>query len=1188
MKNKLNSTNYALDSQSGVSEADLDKALAEAGIDPLAVSQEIATEKTANDTAMIKRVEQAEAQFQTKKAGYDILTGISTGFRDIGKNIYNGAIDVLDAADDYAATKGIGRGDLFSQEQKWSDPEGAAAKAQMGASGKVANAVTQFAAPVVASIATGGGVAAGVAVDAAYSFLAIDPKEARLSDHLKGTAVEEVPIVSDMVSALQTKPDDTTLMSRFKNAVEATGIGAAVGGMLWGASKVYSGVKTMRNPKTIEAADRTLRKAEKAVSAAEEQALQQSDVAVSASKESGAMPIIDNGVAPTAPNTGATAKPVIDVTEKEVKDTAEQLDLFEQEWAKLGSDAPPAVVSKEDGLVRVNLADDNLLEKMQEISEINPNVLRTPMTTEETTQAARILADDPDVITRIANYNQEAGVLTDKETLVVRHMLSRGEEDLIEAAKNVDFSSPASIANWGRKIQGYQRITDIIQGSASAKGATLRAEKIVGSLLDVDPKEALKTIGTKGRSKMINDLIESYGGREALEEIQKNVTFLEEFHKIAQMPDASFRAIGDEVAQTSKVYGFQQGLTKYLLNSMLSSPKTWARAAFGSAFTSTKSVADNYIAAMIPNGDVALREANAHMVGFMSGLLDGFRTMGQTFKTGKPVRTMKAEYLSAMPENGILGATLEEKARDGIAVGVSNSGLAVAADIADKAVTLPTRVLMSLDAYWGTVNTKAYKYREAARLMSNNPRYSWDQAIESVSRNKEISMQAELFASTNNFSKELTGIAAKLDGAVEATAQKYSPLIRVAVPFFKTSVNSVEYVIKNSPMAIAAPGVRHAIQMGGREGAEATAKILSGSAIMGSVAYLAQQGMVKTDDSFNPNLKGIEYGVKGSSIPQGPAIKISDDQWVSVKGLEPLATMINVASNLSKANGYLDEEQYNEAMVSGVAALVDVFSPEMLVDNVTTLTKVIGGDQDALATYGQNLTNSIVPNLVSGVAREIDPVSRVTKSQESGIAGWSETLKAKLQNRVPYFSKDLPAHRNIFGQKIKMPDGLGPDIISPFSTSSGKGLPMKQALERINLYAQSMQDAGDVAPSLSVRLPSRELDVPGSGGATITLDNYDYELLQIASAGIHPATGQLLDSRGDLYDQWHDILSAHKFYDKAPDTMPRSEYNLMVAEMQGVYTRMQKQGRAVVQTIPQVEHKLLRAREAYESRRGQE
>ena len=135
------------------------------------------------------------------------------------------------------------------------DVYGAQAAGSLDATGDVTRSVVSFAGPLLATMGTGGSFALGMGVNAAYNYLAVDPKQARVSDHLRGTFLSEVPVAAEMIDFLSNKPDDTEQMGRLKNLLEGAGIDLGVGALLWSASKAYSGINKMRSPKAIADAE---------------------------------------------------------------------------------------------------------------------------------------------------------------------------------------------------------------------------------------------------------------------------------------------------------------------------------------------------------------------------------------------------------------------------------------------------------------------------------------------------------------------------------------------------------------------------------------------------------------------------------------------------------------------------------------------------------------------------------------------------------------------------------------------------------------------------------------------------------------------------------------------------------------------------------------------------------------------
>ena len=77
--------------------------------------------------------------------------------------------------------------------------------------------------------------------------------------------------------------------------------------------------------------------------------------------------------------------------------------------------------------------------------------------------------------------------------------------------------------------------------------------------------------------------------------------------------------------------------------------------------------------------------------------------------------------------------------------------------------------------------------------------------------------------------------------------------------------------------------------------------------------------------------------------------------------------------------------------------------------------------QRYMESWVANLSGSfIVPAGVAQINRQIDPVWRD-----------AQTVGDKIISRLPGYSKDIPPYRNLWGEKVLLEGGLGPDIVSP-------------------------------------------------------------------------------------------------------------------------------------------------------------
>lgn len=1038
----------------------------------------------------------------------DVAVGIGTGVRSIVQNVYNGAVDLADMVENYAASKGLGTGDIINPSAKVDLNQGL--DKDLDTAGKVANGVTQFVAPLVATMGAGGSFSVGMGVNAAYNFLAIDPKSQRLSDHLKDTPFAELPVAASLISALKTKPDDTELDARFKNMLEGASLDLMLGGMVWGASKVYNGISQLRNPKV-------LREAEKAITNAE---------------------VPGTAIAPKV-----DATPQVPQANANVVD--DQLSLFEKEWAKMEYEAPTISMTPE-GAVRVKLSDDKIVDRFVQIADTNQGeILRTPISDSETKAAAEILRKDPAVIDRLATWKQGDPVITDQETLVMKYIMQQADNSFMDSitkiAANVD--DDVSLIRFSREFQNYTKILQAKTGMASSKGATLRAEQIIGNLAAAGDKEALKQVGAQGRSQLVKDLLDTYGGKEAIKQNVKDLELIKDLTKIAEKPDTDFAMRMGQVMELSTWNKMNRAVTKVALNGMLSSPMTAIKAAVTNTATTMKTAIDNYVAVGIGNvrGVMTgsqyrgtLAEANASMLGMMEGLVDNIKP---ALKGDKVYRLDVAEGT-----NKIIG--YDDALFNATGAWVK-AGMAI-----DTAIGVPSKVLMSVDSYWHGVNVQGYLRGEAVRQ-------AMSQGLEKEARDKFITAFlekpprdalyfADKLAGQNTMAKNLEGIAATMDQLIQG-AGDYIPLSRVVLPFFKTNANLIEYTVKNSVLAPISTEFRTAIARGGREADMAMAKAMTGTVGMGILAYLAHTGTIigtSIDPKFDRALQD------NKSIPQETSVKVGD-KWVSVKGMEPISTFINVASLLNKASGHVDKEEYQQAAISAGLMMADIITPEQIMGSVSNLMDVIKGKQTGVDFLAQ-LPSRLMPfsALSQDVRQTVDTKNRVVKGSE-----FYETLKNNFKNKIPGLSPDLPAQRNIWGEVLHLPDGIGPDAMSPFATSDGKGLELKRILEEMDDYYETHKNTNFGLYKLNIELPGKVIPNALASSIPYEMTPKEKEVYTIMASGKDPFTGKnYFPEKGDLKTVVQNAIKQYIDPKKPIAAQDPADYAKAVAEIQGTIT----------------------------------
>lgn len=1118
-------------SDSGVNTGDLDAQL------------EAEKNKRLQDTMEQIRQQQDVARLkmdatEVAYGGFQQMAGIGVGITDVLRNITNGVISLADAAENYAASKGIGAGDLITEANKFDKSFNSE---YLDDTGKISRAVTNFAAPMLTAVAAGGGVLASAGVNAAYNFFAIDPKSERISDLLKGTRVDEVPIAADVIDYLSTKPDDTELTARFKNMAEGAGIDALLGGMLWGASRGYANIAKAKNPKLIEDAVKEVSAAEKAaatpVTTAAQAAINSSDAAVSTT-------VKDGGPLPVQPQAPVDA----------------ELPLFQRQWANYFDESPGVRVEPTTGNVSVRLGDDQVVQYLSDAVK-NPDValaLRTPVTDEELIKGAQILKNDPEVLNRLATIGQGAYVPNSDDMMALKFVVSKADEAMQESAvRALADTSDAGLVTFARDTENYLKILALQTGAASEQGRTLRVHQVLANQAGLGVPEALAAIGAQGRAKLVDGLMTKYGGKENIKSMAENVNFLKEMAQISKTPNTAFKVKMGEVLVRTKWDKVENAIAKVALNGMLSSPATWGRAFISNAATTTKTVIDNYVSVgvgkVLRTEDAkTLAEANAHMSASMLSLLESIKPAAESIWSGVPANTkiVKQELVDAAQSAPLM----EDVAEKAGAAWVEKLGVPV-----QTAVETPSRVLIGVDSYWQRVNSQGYIASEAIRAgMSQNLEGDALETFVKAFREKppaSVIEAADQLAATNTMAKQLDGFAASIDQAMDGASQ-YVPFARVILPFMKTGMNIVEYTVKNSPLApILSQDFRMSMAMGGRARDEALAKVASSSAAIGGLMYLAQQGMIEGDPTENPQFQRAFKD--NQNIPNGPSVKVGDT-WVSLKGLEPLSTAVNVAALLTKSAGYVSQGEYDDMATAARIMIADAVGPEGITTGLSDILKLADPNTDA-KSYLANVATRFVPfgaglrdvrEMVDPKVRSTMPMPATGKTAE--LQEFYSILKNRLSNTVPYLSKTLPVDRNVWGEALKLPSGIGPDAISPMATSTGEGLPLKRVFEAMDDFYETNHDVVIGINKLNVQMPMKSMKNP-MADVQYPFTPQEYSAYVLLNAGINPSTGDKLLGVGTLKERVQQVVSKYDAVGKKASQFDADTYRRMTGELSAIF-----------------------------------
>lgn len=1124
------------------------------------------------------------------EGGVNAFAGVGVVLGSIAKDIYNGAVDLADNMENFAASKGYGTGDIITENAKIEHDMNSSL---LTTEGKVTKAVTEFAAPLIATVASGGGIVAGAALNTAYNFFAMDPNGGRLSDALKGTFVEEIPYVADVVDYLQTKPTDTEMTGRLKNMAEGAVIDTIMG-ILWGASRVYSGIRKAHTPNVIEKGTKEM--GEKVIAAEQRAAatpvtpeeaanINASDVAISTpTRDGGSLPVND-------PN------PPLPPQQLDNSD----LPLFEREWASyLDHDSPGVRVDPETGNVNVRLGDDALPGHMGKIIQ-DPHLKlvvsnSTPLTDAETLQAANYLKNDPKVLDRLVN--RAPGTIPNaEESLALRLILGRSYDSIaasVDAA--LELGTDASFATLAKDLENMVKISAIKQGIATDQGRALRSNKVLATLAGQGDKEALANLGKQGRQKLVENILGKYGGKDNIEYIAKNLKILKEISDVQNIPDSAFRVRFDEVVRRTKFEPFERAVESLALNGMLSSPKTWGRAVIGNASTIGTTMHKNYlevgIGTLSRNVDgKTLAEANAATVAMLKGLYTGLKPASRAILEG-PTGTVRAE-LGVATQKAL--TTLDSRAEMAAHSWVEKAGLVADKISSSPLVQAPGRVLVGIDTYGkhitetGILHSEAV--RHATRLGIRADMLDAYVAKFVASPPENILRAAKEEAAINTFSNALSGRTQAIQEGIEGFTN-WLPFSRVITPFTATGLRIAEYGIEHSPFAVFSSNFRNAVARGGRDRDAALARVTAGTTTFLGLMGLAYEGIVDGSSAANPETDPTSIALRDPrNIPEGPRVKVGDE-WVSLKGMQPLSTLVEGASLLVNAASHVSAAEYADMVTAFRIATAETVSPETVLVGVSDLINLFTQpDSASTQSYLGSMATRFVPYnaALRDVRNMVDDKQRSTAPQPGG--GYLEEvvsmMKAKLQNIIPGMSSELPAAVNFFGDPIKVPFGVGPDEISPFATSTEEGVPLKEGIESLQGFYELNKNTLFAIKDLNISMPQRMIKSPAAD-IYYNMTPREYEHYMIVFGGRDPGTGKVLQG-GLLKDNIKDALDRYGITGSRPDQITQDQYLQATGYISMLITQNKKRANEYLYSRPDVKAKIknqAQRKNQMEQRRG--
>lgn len=404
-------------------------------------------------------------------------------------------------------------------------------------------------------------------------------------------------------------------------------------------------------------------------------------------------------------------------------------------------------------------------------------------------------------------------------------------------------------------------------------------------------------------------------------------------------------------------------------------------------------------------------------------------------------------------------------------------------------IRIPGRIMQAIDSFFQAVMYHSALRGQAYRLATMEYAYTGDSGMKGFQGRRERYKQlvkhpdANIMLAAKKEAQEATfqnDMAPEFAGIPKFVTKH--PLLRILMPFVKTPLNVLEFMLSGTPAALLFRNHRQALL--GMKGSVAQHMAIAHMIITSGASYMffmwalgGNVGRPYPKDEKGRTIQGI------SGIPP-LAVRIpGTDEWVQVNRIDPVGAIVSLGSSAAAvykmANARGDKKKADQAFAMFWASVFSMITDRSgfkgLVDFFTAFQGGQSGNDYNSWTRWANKTMATlaVPQFVAAWARTKDPVIRR-----------AETLMQNIYNRTPGMRETLPAVRNLWGDQIIGYDSYGENDILDYMMPVYWG---KKSKDPATVVMQKLFEIYEWAPGqLDKEIAGREL----------TDEEYDYYQVQ--------------------------------------------------------------------------------------------
>ena len=706
--------------------------------------------------------------------------------------------------------------------------------------------------------------------------------------------------------------------------------------------------------------------------------------------------------------------------------------------------------------------------------------------------AQSLLAREEGQVAQVKGMGLAETMLAQRELLVTEmRKLDSLAEKVYDPDSQLALGGPNEALQFRAQMELVANLQMQFKGAQTELGRALSAFRIpVRSMADANPEQARNMAKMQNRDLTV--LLEDYGG---LDNINLAARLYQELDTADQR--ASFaRGLSRTKRITDAVY------------------EVWQHALLTNPVTHTKNTVGNVVTTMVlPNAELALaagigavrrkfgadpldtvqlEDLQAQVFGQMMAMNEATRLAGRAFATMQPqgVPGSKIDKIRLTT----FGPPPPESFVQSLKSGAFSSSRFPEVEATDNptlwANTIDTlgnvftlgrasfRGLEAGDTWFKVVSMRGQIYREAlttGRARGLEGDELTDYISEFISTPPAATMtRAEAVAKYNTLQTDLDKV-----GRSFQTVSRV-PMLRYLFPFIKTPYNAFKYSFIDRSVLGARWGSTGAMmRAGGKQRDEAMARITLGTAFgMTGVLLAAASGGALTGGGPTDRGKKQNLRLEGWTPYRMP---IGGGEYINYN-IEPLGGILGLyvdAYELLSAKDDWSEAELSEIVGSVVGATLYNVSNKSYLKQFATLGQVMADPDRYSGRVVENLIKSMVPRVVAGIERQVDPAVNEAKGVLDSLKAQVPGLSSELRPMVDAFGNDVVPGVKVGENSYNL--ALGPDWLMPFYISNDKSTPLTKELIRLGgVHLSKIQDEirlpasdgeGNLLPSDPIKLP---------------------------------------------------------------------------------------------------------------------